>query len=277
MSPHFFECDFQNPLNSDHVSFSICEIEKANYHEEILFSNKTMISDLNYDRTTKKEYTFTAAKVKLVKQRPILTANSWTSNAKSTRLIKKHSQYLNGKIVTTYNYNNIKYASNEITWREFENNKIPACMSFNFDSKYDNHYGLLYNKFCFSDGILDVSNVRALELFEISNSKYQIKGDDLDFWNFLVDDLNLKNTATSRIDTKTHHQVFFNFDSYDRLDKSSDNFLVNNFRNNWSKDVQPTICYFYINSYSKKLQIHFESEGYGMDSFEGISIRYVKK
>jgi hypothetical protein len=283
VSPNFFSCDFQNPSQTEHATYSICEIaKKRNYYndEDVVFSNRTPMKDLNPSMTKKQEFTLVASQVKLVKQRPILRADDWLSNSTSKKLIKKKYDYSNGVKIETITYPIIEVATNEYQWREYNNKQIPACMSNKFDTKNDSLNGLLYNSFCFSDKTLPfVKNARPMDLFELSNTKYKIEGDELAFWNYLMEELKLNQVAFSSWDDKITKQLFYEVNRGNYM--YTDNFAVNRISlNRYSNDNEFFICSFSRNDYSKELNLFFSTNAfpnYSNDDFIGNSIRYLKK
>ncbi len=287
VSPNFFSCDFQNLTQTAYVTFSICEIaKKRNYYndEDVIFSNTTSMNELTASRTEKKEFILIAAQVKLVKQRPILKSDDWLSNSNSKKLIKKTYDYINGNKREFVTYPAIEYATNEYQWRDFDNKEIPACMSFKFDSKNDTINGVLYNRFCFSEysyyTFPFVKNSRPMDLFELSNTKYKIKGDETAFWNFLIKDLKLNKVIYSSWDDKNKEQLFSDLNRGRFM--YTDNFAVNKIslnRYQTSNDNEYFISSFSRNDYSEERNLGFSTDAfhsYFQDNFLGISIKYLK-
>lgn len=119
-----------------------------------------------------------------------------------------------------------------------------------------------------------------MDLFELSNTKYKIKGDETAFWNFLIKDLKLNKVIYSSWDDKNKEQLFSDLNRGRFM--YTDNFAVNKIslnRYQTSNDNEYFISSFSRNDYSEERNLGFSTDAfhsYFQDNFLGISIKYLK-
>lgn len=275
--PGFFECDFQSKTTSNHFSFSICEIARErNYsNHDIIFSNHANLEELDANPLKKSQFKLIAAQIKLVKQRPLMTSGDWLPNSTSKRLANKYVIYQNGiKTETT----NIFEAKNSKEWFEYCDKELPACVSYEFNSKNDLTHGLIYNEFVFENGNYPLVNEsKNLEIIDLSNAKYIIGGNSEYFYEYLTDKIGLKNGARLKWNKETQKPEFYNYALHGKYNQETDYFFLKETNlNRYTYKDNYNIVYFYVYQYLNEYKLNFSSMNF-YDKFGGFSIRYMKK
>jgi hypothetical protein len=204
----------QKFLNTNFANINYSEIERAhlkypieygiygikrkeNYsNDPVYFIAVTQnVEDILPRYEHKGKFSLFASQIKLVKQRKSISTTDWLPNTTSTKLNKN---YIFFDYVTSKNkvISEIKIAKNNDEWFNFINNKIPACASYEFKLNNDISNGKVYNNYVFNydhkNNFPFVPNSKSLELIDLSNLRYSIRGSGEDFFNYLYNEHNLK-------------------------------------------------------------------------------------
>ena len=278
-----------NPIN-----YGLCELNREvedSYGDyDILISSDLDIEKIIPRWGHKGDYELIASQIKLVKQRNEINSSDWLPNSTSRKLKYKHviDKYGTNK----KEYTTIQFAHNLDEWLDYCNNNIPACMSFRFDSKNDKTHGLLYNGSVFSlmSGIgmnFPVEeNSKMIDLIDISNLRYSYNGSAEQFYNSIMDDQGLNNSAYCSYDDVNKEIIFYdNLNPYTfnyRAYPKSSFFPVIPSKRDYSSDPYFTLTnfssYYYEGQFELNLSFNniYNSYDYSNSKYEGYSIRFLK-